>query len=139
MYDYDERNCCNGCYTYPPCSTSGKIIYVTGPRGPQGSVGPAGPQGPQGEVGPAGPQGLQGEVGPVGPQGPQGEVGPAGPQGPQGEVGPAGPQGPQGEPGTITPAASVAPVVATDATPTTNAEAINAILAALKAAGLMEE
>lgn len=115
MYDYDERNCCNGCYTYPPCSTSGKIIYVTGPRGPQGPVGPAGPQGPQGEVGPAGPQG------------------------PQGEVGPAGPQGPQGEPGTITPAASVAPVVATDATPTTNAEAINAILAALKAAGLMEE
>ena len=47
-------------------------------------------------------------------------------------------EGPQGEPGVVTPAAAVADAVVTDATPTSNAEKINEILAALRAAGLME-
>ena len=111
----DDYNVC-GCY---------RRIYtqVVGPRGPQG---PVGPQGPQGE------QGIQGEVGPVGPQGPQGE------QGIQGEVGPVGPQGPQGEPGVVTPAAAVENAVVAGATAESNATTINEILAALRAAGLME-
>ena len=74
----------------------------------------------------------------VGPVGPQGEQGPQGIQGIQGPQGEQGVQGPQGEPGVVTPAAAVADVVVTDATPTINAETINAILAALRAAGLME-
>ena len=74
-------------------------------------------------------------IGPQGPQGIQGEVGPQGPQGIQGEV---GPQGPQGEPGVVTPAAAVADVVVAGATVESNATAINEILAALRAAGLME-
>lgn len=58
-------------------------------------------------------------------------VGPRGPQGAR------GPQGPQGEAGTVTPAAAVTDVVVADATVTLNAEKINEILAALRAAGLM--
>ena len=61
-----------------------------------------------------------------------------GSQGPIGPAGPQGEQGPQGEPGVVTPAEAVADAVVTDATPTTNAEKINEILAALRAAGLME-
>ena len=101
---------CSGYGSRPTC-------YCVGQRGP---------------TGPQGPQGLTGATGATGPQGPQGE------QGLQGEQGPIGPQGPQGEPGVVTPAAAVADVVVADATPTTNAETINAILAALRAAGLME-
>ena len=67
-----------------------------------------------------------------------GEPGIQGEQGPQGIQGEQGIQGPQGEPGVVTPAAAVADAVVTDATPTTNAEKINEILAALRAAGLME-
>ena len=67
--------------------------------------------------------------------GPQGPVGPAGPQGEQGIQ---GEQGPQGEPGIVTPATAVADAVVTSATTTSNAEKINEILAALRAAGLME-
>ena len=118
LYPY---NCCAGEGQNNPCAPVWNGgCYIVGPRGPQG------PQGPQGI------QGLQGEVG---PQGPQGEVGPQGPQGAQGEV---GPQGPQGDPGVVTPATAVADAVATDATPTSNAEKINEILSALRAAGLME-
>lgn len=50
----------------------------------------------------------------------------------------AGPQGPQGEPGVVTPAAAVADLVATDATVAEVAATVNEILAALRAAGLME-
>ena len=74
-------------------------------------------------------------IGPRGPQGPQGPQGEQGIQGPQGDV---GPQGPQGEPGVVTPAAAVADVVATEATVESLATTINEILAALRAAGLME-
>ena len=95
----------------------------------------AGPIGPQGPAGPQGEQGIQGEQGPVGPAGPQGEQGIQGEQGP---VGPAGPQGPQGEPGVVTPAAAVADLAATDATLPEVAAKVNEILAALRAAGLME-
>ncbi len=100
------------------CSSTANGVYIN--PIPRYIAGPIGPQGPQGEQG---IQGIQGEVGPAGPQGPQGEVGPA---------------GPQGEPGVVTPAAAVADAVTTDATPTSNAEKINEILAALRAAGLME-
>ncbi len=105
--------------TFGSCSGFGSrsACYCVGQRGP---------------AGPQGPQGLTGATGATGPAGPQGE------QGIQGEQGPAGPQGPQGEPGVVTPAAAVADVVVADATATTNAETINAILAALRAAGLME-
>ena len=68
----------------------------------------------------------------VGPQGPQG------PQGLQGLQGPEGPQGPQGEPGVVTPAAAVDDAVVAGATVESNATTINEILAALRAAGLME-
>ena len=82
-----------------------------------------------GQRGPRGPQGPQGLTGATGAQGPQGE------QGIQGEV---GPQGPQGEPGVVTPAAAVADAVVAGATAESNATTINEILAALRAAGLME-
>ena len=117
----NSHNCFGGCGS---CENG---VYINPiPRYIAGPIGPQGPQGPQGEVGPAGPQGPQGEQG---IQGIQGEVGPAGPQGPQGE---------QGEPGVVTPAVAVADAVATDATPTSNAEKINEILTALRGAGLME-
>ncbi|MBQ7908231.1 MAG: collagen-like protein [Elusimicrobiaceae bacterium] len=132
--------CCNqnentrGCFGGCGSSENGVFInpiprYIAGPIGPAGPQGPVGPTGPQGEVGPVGPAGPQGEVGPVGPAGPQGEQGPVGPQGPQGE---------QGEPGEVTPAEAVANAVVTGSTPESNAEKINEILAALRAAGLME-
>ena len=111
--EFYENDCCG----YGSC---GRVVYLTGPRGPQG---------PQGLQGQPGATGAQGPVGPQGEQGIQGEVGPQGP---------IGPQGPQGEPGVVTPAAAVADAVTTDATPTSNAEKINEILAALRAAGLME-
>ena len=129
---FDETFCGCPCGCMPLAQSCNQRCYIVGPRGPQGPQGPQGEQGIQGEIGPQGPQGEQGIQGEVGPQGPQGE------QGIQGEVGPQGPQGPQGEPGVVTPAAAVADVVVTDATATTNAETINAILAALRAAGLME-
>lgn len=66
-------------------------------------------------------------------------VGPIGPQGPQGEPGPQGEQGPQGEPGAVTPAEAVKDADVHCATPRSNAEKINEILAALRAAGLMED
>ena len=117
---YDRFNQC-GC----PCGeeTQQNVVissiprYIAGPIGPQGPAGPAGPQGEQGI------QGIQGEQGPVGPAGPQGEQGPA---------------GPQGEPGVVTPAAAVEDLVATDVTLAEVAAKINEILAALRAAGLME-
>ena len=143
LYDAFDCHCRPVCAS--GCSTGNTVTsiprYIAGPIGPQGPVGPQGPQGevgPQGETGPAGPQGeqgiqgIQGEVGPAGPQGEQGI------QGIQGEVGPQGPQGPQGEPGVVTPAAAVADLVVTDATVAEVAATVNEILAALRAAGLME-
>ena len=130
-WNSNETVCCGGRHS----------CCLVGPRGPVGPQGPQGLTGATGATGPAGPQGEQGPVGPQGEQGIQGEQGPVGPQGEQGiqgEQGPAGPQGPQGEPGVVTPAAAVADAVATDATPTSNAVKINEILAALRAAGLME-
>ena len=128
---------CNSCR---PCNVNVQNLppitrCVIGPTGPQG---PQGEQGIQGEQGPQGEQGIQGEQGPQGPQGEQGIQGEQGPQGPQGEQGIQGEQGPQGEPGVVTPAEEVEDAVVTDATPTSNAEKINEILAALRAAGLME-
>ena len=112
--------------------------YIAGPIGPQGPAGPQGEQGIQGEQGPVGPAGPQGEQGIQGEQGPVGPAGPQGEQGIQGEQGPVGPQGPQGEPGVVTPAAAVADLAATDATLPEVAAKVNEILAALRAAGLME-
>ena len=101
-------------------TTFTRVIYSAGPQGPQGEQGPAGPAGPQGEQG---VQGVQGEQGI---------------QGVQGEQGPVGPQGPQGEPCCFTAAVAVEDLDISCATDRNNAEKINEILAALRAAGLME-
>ena len=115
MCCYDETDCRCRTACASGCATIISIPrYIAGPIGPQG---PAGPQGPQGE---------------------QGEVGPAGPQGEQGIQGIQGEQGPQGEPGVVTPAAAVADLVVTGVTAEEVATTVNEILAALRAAGLME-
>ena len=119
FYDETDCRCRNACQS--GCSTGTTVISI-----PRYIAGPIGPQGPQGETGPAGPQG---------PQGIQGEQGI---QGIQGETGPVGPQGPQGEPGVVTPAAAVADLVVTGVTAEEVATTVNEILAALRAAGLME-
>lgn len=70
-----------------------------------------------------------------GPKGEKGDIGPAGPQGPQGLQGLRGIQGPKGdrgEAGTVTPAAAIA-----DLTAAPTAGDFNALLNALRAAGLM--
>ncbi len=73
-----------------------------------------------------GPKGEKGDIGPAGPQGPQG------PQGLQGLRGIQGPKGEKGEAGTVTPAAAIA-----DLTEAPTAGDFNALLNALRAAGLM--
>lgn len=73
--------------------------------------------------------------GPKGEKGEKGDIGPAGPQGPQGIQGLRGIQGPKGdrgEAGTVTPAAAIA-----DLTAAPTAGDFNALLNALRAAGLM--
>ena len=87
--------------------------------------GPAGPQGPKGDKGDAGPQGLQGDPGP------QGQEGPQGPKGDPGEQGPQGPAGPSKQ-GVAVPDVSGSEVA--DAITT-----INALLASLRAAGLIAD
>lgn len=76
--------------------------------------------------GPKGEKGEKGDIGPAGPQGPQG------PQGLQGLRGIQGPKGDRGEAGTVTPAKAIA-----DLTSAPTAGDFNALLAALRAAGLM--
>ena len=73
---------------------------------------------------------IDGAVGPAGPIGP---TGPTGPQGPVGADGPQGPVGPTGPAATISPAAAVADT--TD--PGNTAAQLNALLASLRAAGLL--
>ena len=80
-----------------------------------------------GAVGAAGPAGAVGPAGPIGPTGPTGPQGPVGADGPQGPVGPTGPAA------TISPAAAVADT--TD--PGNTAAQLNALLASLRAAGLL--
>lgn len=87
--------------------------------------GPAGPQGPQGDPG------LQGPEGPQGPKGDTGEQGPAGAKGDPGEQGPQGPAGPSKQ-GVAVP--DVSGSEAADAITT-----INALLASLRAAGLIAD
>ena len=74
-----------------------------------------------------GPKGEKGDIGPAGPQGPQG------PQGLQGLRGIQGPKGDRGEAGTVTPAKAIA-----DLTAAPTAGDFNALLNALRAAGLMD-
>ena len=101
-------------------------------------------QGVQNEqVGPAGPQGPKGDTGATGAQGPQGETGPQGPAGPKGDTGETGPQGPAGPSYTL-PAATtealggvkMAAAVADAAAAPTQTE-FNALLASLRAAGIL--
>lgn len=76
--------------------------------------------------------------GSVGPQGPAGPVGPQGPQGDPGEQGPKGdigPQGPQGPAGPSKQGVAVPDVSGSDATAAITT--INALLASLRAAGLI--
>lgn len=77
--------------------------------------------------GPKGEKGEKGDIGPAGPQGPQG------PQGLQGLRGIQGPKGDRGEAGTVTPAKAIA-----DLTEAPTAGDFNALLNALRAAGLMD-
>ena len=84
-------------------------------------------QGPKGDRGETGPKGEKGDIGPAGPQGPQG------PQGLQGLRGIQGPKGEKGEAGTVTPAAAIA-----DLTAAPTAGDFNALLNALRSAGLMD-
>ena len=84
--------------------------------GKVGSIqGPKGEKGEKGDIGPAGPQGIQG------------------PQGLQGLRGIQGPKGDRGEAGTVTPATAIA-----DLTAAPTAGDFNALLNALRAAGLMD-
>lgn len=76
-----------------------------------------------------GPKGEKGDIGPAGPQGIQGL---RGIQGPKGEKGETGPKGDRGEAGTVTPAAAIA-----DLTAAPTAGDFNALLNALRSAGLM--
>lgn len=78
--------------------------------------------------GPKGEKGEKGDIGPAGPQGPQG------PQGLQGLRGIQGPKGDRGEAGTVTPAKAIA-----DLTAAPTAGDFNALLNALRAAGLMDK
>lgn len=83
--------------------------------------------------GPKGEKGEKGDIGPAGPQGPQGLQGLRGIQGPKGDRGETGPKGEKGEAGTVTPAAAIA-----DLTAAPTAGDFNALLNALRAAGLMD-
>lgn len=42
-----------------------KYLYISGPKGDKGDIGPQGIQGEKGEKGDMGPQGLRGEAGPA--------------------------------------------------------------------------
>lgn len=77
-------------------------------------------------------KGPKGDRGETGPKGEKGDIGPAGPQGLQGLRGIQGPKGDRGEAGTVTPAAAIA-----DLTSAPTAGDFNALLNALRAAGLM--
>lgn len=97
------------------------------------TIGKAGSiKGPKGDRGETGPKGEKGDIGPAGPQGPQGIQGLRGIQGPKGDRGETGPKGDRGEAGTVTPAAAIA-----DLTAAPTAGDFNALLNALRAAGLM--
>ena len=107
-------------------------------------VGPTGPRGLTGETGatgPTGPRGLTGETGATGPTGPRGltgDTGATGPTGPRGYTGPTGPTGPRGvccKPKKAEAVADLAP----QASVFTVACKVNELLAALRAAELMEE
>lgn len=95
-------------------ATIGKAGSIKGPKGDRGETGP---KGEKGDIGPAGPQGIQGLRGIQGPKGDRGET---------------GPKGEKGEAGTVTPAAAIA-----DLTAAPTAGDFNALLNALRSAGLM--
>lgn len=76
-----------------------------------------------------------GSVGPQGPAGPQGPKGDPGPQGPEGPQGPKGDTGEQGPAGPSKQGVAVPDVSGSDATAAITT--INALLASLRAAGLI--
>ena len=80
---------------------------------------------------------VPGPRGPIGPTGPTGATGPQGPQGEAGATGPQGPIGPQGPAGTVTPGTAVADLEATAELSDVITQ-FNALLASLRAAGLLE-
>ena len=95
-------------------------------------VGPTGPRGLTGETGATGP------TGPTGPRGLTGDTGATGPTGPRGYTGPTGPTGPRGVCCKPKKAEAVADLVP-QASVFTVACKVNELLAALRAAELMEE
>lgn len=77
------------------------------------------------------------QQGPAGPQGPKGDKGDAGPQGPQGDPGPQGTEGPQGPAGPSKQGVAVPDVSGSEAADAITT--INALLASLRAAGLIAD
>ncbi len=105
--DYRNFNCC-------PCMCitqypEPKVIYYNN------GTGGVGPTGPRGATGPTGPTGATGEAGPTGPTGAPGATGPA---------------------GELIPGAAV-PDVERTPTPDEIGETLNALLASLRAAGVI--
>ena len=86
-----------------------KVIYYNN------GTGGVGPTGPRGATGPTGPTGATGEAGPTGPTGATGATGPA---------------------GELIPGAAVPDVEGTP-TPDEIGETLNALLASLRAAGVI--
>ena len=79
----------------------------------------------------------QGPAGPQGPQGPKGDKGDAGEQGPAGAKGDPGEQGPQGPAGPSKQGVAVPNVSGSEAADAITT--INALLASLRAAGLIAD
>ena len=155
MNGWGGCSCANVCPPVPTCPPA--MVGPTGPTGPQGIPGPDGPTGPTGPqgipgpdgptgatgatgaVGPTGPTGATGATGAVGPTGPAGATGATGavgPTGPTGATGAEGPVGPTGPAGAITPGPAVDDL-GTEATLADVIATINAILASLRAAGVI--
>ena len=117
--DHRNFNCCPCmCITQYP---EPKVIYYNN------GTGGVGPTGPRGATGPTGPTGATGEAGPTGPTGATGEAGSTGPTGATGATGPAG---------ELIPGAAV-PDVEETPTPDEVGETLNALLASLRAAGVI--
>ena len=83
-------------------------------------------------------QGVEGPEGPTGPTGAQGVQGLQGVEGPTGATGPTGPTGPTGADAVLTPGPAMADLDAT-ATLDEVIAAFNALLASLRAAGVIAE
>lgn len=129
MFDFSNLFCCNPCNQRNTCPERRQNLIV-------GPMGPTGPRGFTGIPGATGPTGATGPAGPTGPTGATGEAGAIGPVGPTGATGATGATGPTGPAGALTPAAAVPDVEGTP-TPEEVGTTLNALLASLRAAGIL--